>query len=115
MRSSPYSERLPVAVPIGKKQIGDATMGATKVAIAADGNQVSAHFGRCESYVVATVEDGRVASQTKVPNPKHESGRLPALMQELGVACAIVGSIGARGDILDLDTRGEVEIRPDAG
>lgn len=71
-------------------------MSATKIAIATDGNQVSAHFGRCESYVVATVEDGRIASQTRVPNPGHEPGRLPRLMQELGVACLITGGIGPR-------------------
>ena len=71
-------------------------MSTTKVAIAADGQQVSAHFGRCEGYVVATVEDGRVVAQTWVANPGHEPGRLPMLMRELGVECLVTGGIGPR-------------------
>ncbi|MBC7289025.1 MAG: NifB/NifX family molybdenum-iron cluster-binding protein [Armatimonadetes bacterium] len=71
-------------------------MGATKVAIATDGDRVSAHFGRCEGYVVAEVEDGQVVSRRRMANPGHERGRLPKLMEELGVDCLITGGIGPR-------------------
>jgi predicted Fe-Mo cluster-binding NifX family protein len=67
-----------------------------KIAVAADGPQVSAHFGHCDSYVVAEIENGRVASLASLPNPGHEPGRLPRLMRELGVACVVVGGIGPR-------------------
>lgn len=67
-----------------------------KIAVAADGEDVSQHFGHCQSYVVATVEDGKIVSRVTVPSPGHEPGGLPQLMHELGVICLLVGGIGPR-------------------
>ena len=67
-----------------------------KIAIATDGTEVSAHFGRCQAYLVAEVRDGEVVSREVVPNPGHEPGRLPHLMQDLGVKCLIAGGRGPR-------------------
>jgi predicted Fe-Mo cluster-binding NifX family protein len=67
-----------------------------KIAVAVDGVEVSQHFGHCQSYMVATVEDGKIVSREDVPNPGHEPGRLPMLMHELGVNCLLVGGIGPR-------------------
>ncbi len=67
-----------------------------KVAIAADGTEVAAHFGRCEGYVIADIEDGQVVEQERITNPGHEPGRLPALLWGHGVECIVAGGMGPR-------------------
>lgn len=67
-----------------------------KVAIAADGTEVAAHFGRCEGYVIAEIDDGQVREQQRVANPGHEPGRLPALLHSLGVEQIVAGGMGPR-------------------
>jgi len=67
-----------------------------KVAVAANGEQVSAHFGRCEHYVIVQVEDGRETTRETITNPGHEPGALPKLMQQHGVDVVICGGAGPR-------------------
>jgi predicted Fe-Mo cluster-binding NifX family protein len=67
-----------------------------KVAIAVDGSAVAPHFGRCEGYVVADIDEGEVAAQERLANPGHEPGRLPAMLRDLGVECIVAGGMGPR-------------------
>ena len=40
-----------------------------KVAIATDQGYVSAHFGRCPSYTIYEVVDGKVQEKEEIDNP----------------------------------------------
>ncbi len=67
-----------------------------KVAIATDGDYVSAHFGRCPSYTLLEIENGKVLKKETVENPGHQPGLIPRFLNELGVNCIIAGGMGAR-------------------
>lgn len=67
-----------------------------KVAIAAEGEQVSAHFGHCKAYVLADVADGRVDGVQVLAAPEHEPGALPAFLNSHGVKAVVAGGMGAR-------------------
>ena len=73
-----------------------------KVAIATNGSEVSPHFGRCESYEIAEVADGKVVSRQTVPNPGHEHGSCtpPEMLHERGVGCVVCGGAGPRAAAL---------------
>jgi predicted Fe-Mo cluster-binding NifX family protein len=67
-----------------------------KFAIAVDGPMVAPHFGRCEGYVLAEIDDGEIRSQERIDNPGHEPGRLPAMLHGYGVECIVAGGMGPR-------------------
>ena len=67
-----------------------------RVAVAADGSEVAEHFGRCEGYLMAEINDGQMGETKHVANPGHEPGRLPALLRFLGVERVVVGGTGQR-------------------
>ncbi len=67
-----------------------------KVAIAVDKKLVSAHFGRCEEFVLLEVEGSRVVDQKIVKNPGHKPGFLPQFLKELGVRIVIAGGVGKK-------------------
>jgi predicted Fe-Mo cluster-binding NifX family protein len=71
-----------------------------RVAIACDGDQVSAHFGRCERYLVAVVDDGDPRLVKWLANPGHEPGAIPALMAREQVNVVIAGGAGPRAQQL---------------
>ena len=67
-----------------------------KVAIARDGNNVSAHFGHCQEYTIFTVEGSQIVMRQDLANPGHEPGRLPALLAEHKVTHVLAGGMGPR-------------------
>lgn len=67
-----------------------------KIAIANQDGSVSAHFGRCPSYTIVDIEDGRVTHRSEIPNPGHEPGFLPRYLAEKGVQIIIAGGMGPR-------------------
>lgn len=67
-----------------------------KIAVAADGTQVSAHFGHCTTYLLADVRDGEVIEITPLDNPGHQPGFLPGFLHSHGVECVIAGGMGPR-------------------
>lgn len=67
-----------------------------KIAISTDGGSVSAHFGRCPSYTIAEIVDGRIVAKEEIPNPGHEPGFLPGYLAERGVEAIIAGGMGPR-------------------
>jgi predicted Fe-Mo cluster-binding NifX family protein len=70
------------------------------IAIATDGRDVSAHFGRCSEYTVVTVENGELQERFTLQNPGHEPGRLPAYLKENGVDRIVAGGMGRRAQQL---------------
>lgn len=67
-----------------------------KVAVSTDGAQVAAHFGRCEAYTLAEIEEGMVTATETIANPGHEPGFLPGYLAERGVQCIVAGGMGPR-------------------
>ncbi len=67
-----------------------------RVAIATDGENVSAHFGRCGAYALVDIEDGRIVDQKVVANPGHEPGAIPQYLHGQGVDSIICGGMGTR-------------------
>ena len=66
-----------------------------KLAIAADGNTVSRHFGHCEGFAIYTLEGDRIVSREFVQNPGHRPGFLPNYLNGLGVNAVVSGGMGA--------------------
>ncbi|MGC8977400.1 MAG: NifB/NifX family molybdenum-iron cluster-binding protein [Candidatus Ratteibacteria bacterium] len=67
-----------------------------RIAIASDGNFVSAHFGRCPSYTIVDIENGKVIKKEVIENPGHKAGFIPQFLHQLGVECIICGGMGMR-------------------
>jgi predicted Fe-Mo cluster-binding NifX family protein len=67
-----------------------------KIAISTDSGHVSAHFGRCPSYTIIDIQDGRVIAREEIPNPGHSPGFLPNFLSQRGVQTIIAGGMGPR-------------------
>jgi predicted Fe-Mo cluster-binding NifX family protein len=67
-----------------------------KIAISTDTGHVSAHFGRCPSYTIVDIEEGRVVAREEIPNPGHSPGFLPNYLSQRGVQTIIAGGMGPR-------------------
>lgn len=73
-----------------------------KIAIATDGNDVSAHFGRCRAYTIFDVDTALKEVKTKiiVDTPGHQPGMLPPFLKGKGAQCVIAGGMGPRAQNL---------------
>ena len=67
-----------------------------KIAISTDGHHVSEHFGRCPSFTIVDIDDGKEISRQVISNPGHHPGFLPKFLREKGVHCIIAGGMGQR-------------------
>ncbi|MBU0608375.1 MAG: dinitrogenase iron-molybdenum cofactor biosynthesis protein [Armatimonadetes bacterium] len=67
-----------------------------KIAVACDDTMVSPHFGRCDRYLIAEVEDADIRLLQWLDNPGHEPGALPELMRQQGVVVVVAGGAGPR-------------------
>jgi predicted Fe-Mo cluster-binding NifX family protein len=67
-----------------------------KIAISTEAGSVSAHFGRCPSYTLVDVREGKVVAREEIPNPGHSPGFLPGYLAEKGVTTIIAGGMGPR-------------------
>jgi predicted Fe-Mo cluster-binding NifX family protein len=74
-----------------------------KIAISTDGEYVSAHFGRCPSFTLADIEEGKLISKKVIDNPGHHPGYLPQFLSEKGVNCMVAGGMGMRAKELFKD------------
>lgn len=71
-----------------------------RIAIATDGDFVSAHFGRCPIYTLVEIEEGKIVNKKVINNPGHQPGFLPQFLKEQGVDCVIAGGMGPRAQEL---------------
>ena len=67
-----------------------------KIAISADSDFVSAHFGRCLEFTIVDIKDGKLEKTETVQNPGHQPGHIPQFLHQKGVTCIICGGMGAR-------------------
>ena len=59
----------------------------------------NAHFGRCQFYTLARVEDGKIGEVNIQPNPMHQGGDCAGPVQallRLGVGALLAGGMGMR-------------------
>ncbi|HPJ01799.1 MAG TPA: NifB/NifX family molybdenum-iron cluster-binding protein [Candidatus Limiplasma sp.] len=66
------------------------------IAIASDGDYVSPHFGRCQTYTLVDIVDGVMKSKKEVENPGHEPGAIPRFLHRYGANRIVCGGMGAR-------------------
>ncbi|MDK2879721.1 MAG: hypothetical protein PWR06_2437 [Thermoanaerobacteraceae bacterium] len=73
-----------------------------KIAVATEGNMVSAHFGHCPQYTIYDVDEkqNKINSKLLIENPGHQPGFLPGYLATLGVNCIIAGGMGPRAQEL---------------
>ena len=76
-----------------------------KIAVAAEGTGVSAHFGHCEGFFLYEMQAGEIVGQSYLTNPGHQPGLLPRLLAEAKAEVVIAGGMGA-GAIGLLDDAG---------
>ena len=75
-----------------------------KIALACEDNQglngqISQHFGRCPSYLMAEVEGSEVKKSEVVENPyysNHIPGKVPQFIKEQGTHVMIAGGMGPK-------------------
>jgi predicted Fe-Mo cluster-binding NifX family protein len=82
-----------------------------KIAISTDAGFVSAHFGRCPSFTIAEIEEGKVLKIEEINNPGHQPAFLPNFLAEYGIKYIICGGMGRRAQ----DLFAEKEIIPIVG
>lgn len=64
------------------------------IAVASEGNQVSAHFGHCEGFMTYMIEEDKPLMKKFISNPGHRPGFLPVFLKENGVNVIIAGGMG---------------------
>lgn len=67
-----------------------------RIAISTDGDFVSAHFGRCPSFTLVDIDDGKIKKKEVIDNPGHQPGFIPQFLRQRGVGCIVAGGMGMR-------------------
>ncbi|MDP4181780.1 MAG: P-loop NTPase [Bacillota bacterium] len=65
-----------------------------KIAIATEGPNVSAHFGKCENFTIAEIENSKVKSKVVVNTMGNQHGLLPDFLLSHNVNVVISGGMG---------------------
>ncbi len=79
-----------------------------KIAVAAEGDRVTEHFGHCAQFQLYTEEGGRIAKEETVANPGHRPGFLPNFLGDLGVGVIISGGMG--GGAIEIFNERNIEV-----
>ncbi|HJJ42228.1 MAG TPA: NifB/NifX family molybdenum-iron cluster-binding protein [Methanocorpusculum sp.] len=79
-----------------------------KIAVATEYEDVSGHFGHCESFTIFETENGKIVSSDKIPNPGHRPGFLPHFLGDRGVKVIIAGGMG--GGAVDIFNERDIEV-----
>lgn len=82
---------------------GEITM--EKIAVPVVGGMLSSHFGHCEEFMFATVENGKVTKTENLVPPPHEPGVIPNWLAQQGATVVLVGGMGERAQEI-LQSRG---------
>ncbi|WP_321478690.1 NifB/NifX family molybdenum-iron cluster-binding protein [uncultured Bacteroides sp.] len=69
---------------------------SNKVAIPTEGGLLCAHFGHCESFYMADIENGVIVNEAIIVPPAHEPGLYPAWVGSHGVKIVIAGGMGEK-------------------
>lgn len=76
-----------------------------KIAIATEGTNVSGHFGKCENFTIAEIENSVMKSKAVVNTLGNQHGLLPAFLASHNVNVVIAGGMGegARQNLITND------------
>jgi len=66
------------------------------IAVPSSNGLLDEHFGHCRQFVLLSIEDDRIISETTIDPPPHEPGLLPKFLAEKGVTDVIAGGMGNR-------------------
>ena len=78
------------------------------IAIPLTGGVLSSHFGHCEQFYFAEVEDKKIVAERILTPPEHEPGLYPRWVKEQGGTLVIAGGMGHKA--CDLFAQNGVEI-----
>ena len=67
-----------------------------RIAIPIAQGQLCLHFGHCEEFLMADIEDKKIKNTSKVSPPPHAPGVIPQFLNEQNVDCIIAGGMGSR-------------------
>ena len=79
-----------------------------KIAVAAEKQNVTEHFGHCMNFLIYNVENGLITNEETIPNPGHRPGFLPVFLAERGVNVIISGGMG--GGAIDIFNENNIEV-----
>ena len=65
-----------------------------KIAVPVVGGMLSSHFGHCEEFLFATIEDGKIAVVENLVPPPHAPGVIPNWLADQGATVVLVGGMG---------------------
>ena len=71
-----------------------------RIAIPTENGFLCSHFGHCESFYIADIENEKIITSNFVKPPKHEPGLYPAWIKEQGVNQVICRGVGEKAQIL---------------
>jgi len=67
-----------------------------KIAIPVENGLLSQHFGHCEGFYIATVENGKIVNSEILLPPEHGDGTFPTFLANKNVNIVIAGGMGPR-------------------
>ncbi len=79
-----------------------------RIAVSCNGDQIWAHFGHCQNFMIYDTENGKIVSDQSIPNPGHKPGFLPNYLADQGVEVMISGGMG--GGAIDIFNGRNVEV-----
>lgn len=79
-----------------------------RIAVACNGNEIWPHFGHCANFMIFEAENGKIASESSVPNPGHRPGFLPNYLADMGTDVIIAGGMG--GGAVDIFNERGIEV-----
>ncbi len=71
-----------------------------KIAIPVEKGKRCAHFGHCEKFYVAVIDNNKIKEEQEITPPEHQPGLYPKWMKSLGVQCVIAGGMGEKAQDL---------------
>jgi predicted Fe-Mo cluster-binding NifX family protein len=82
-----------------------------KIAIPVTDGRLSSHFGHCQHFVLADIEDGKVVQVKEEVPPPHAPGVIPQWLGQMGVTDVLTGGVGQKA----IDIFRQFNIRPVIG
>ncbi len=71
-----------------------------KIALPTANGQLAMHFGHCEKFLIADIENKKIVKKEELVPPPHEPGVLPKWLGDLKVNVIIAGGMGVRAQDL---------------
>ena len=96
-----------LAVQVSKSNESEEKM-MMRIAVAAEGKNVTEHFGHCVNFMLYDVENNKITKEESVDNPGHKPGFLPNFLADKGVRVIISGGMGQGA--VDIFNERDVEV-----